>query len=122
DGASKALTERGASYINHLTRLEQFDSNVAANSVVSQHIFRYREFLDAGTSSYASLGIMTGQRLAYTAGTAFAMRNLQAAIAITLQCFDLRHTVRYNFQHSYRNAFAFIGKYAGHAHLATNKP
>jgi hypothetical protein len=64
---------------------------------------------------------MSGRSLADTAGTARTMRQLHGSIAIGTCGFNLSDSIVGHVQHSHRQRRSVVGKYAGHANLATDK-
>jgi hypothetical protein len=105
-----------------LSSLEGLYSDLTTYRQITQSARNNRELRNATASSHTSLGKVTRHRLVDATGATITVGNLDSRIAVTVLSFDLSHTVRRNFQHSYRDAIAILGKHTGHAYLATDKP
>ncbi|CTP99870.1 conserved hypothetical protein [Klebsiella variicola] len=118
NGTSKTFTFRGTGYVNFFNVSKQFNANVLTYGeffAVSK-----TEFPQTTASFNASFSEVTRFRLGYTVSFFSTGGNLDCAVAIVSQVFNLSNAVCFNFDYGYWDRYAIFSEDAGHAHFFTD--
>src|SRR5674476_160521 len=121
DGTGITLTFGCARYIHELTDLKNLDTDYGTSLQSIQLSRGYGEFFQCTPRFHTRLGVVSGGSFADATGTTYPVCQLHSGVAIGACGFNLSDTIVGHFQHSNRQRRTVIGKYAGHANLATDK-